>query len=161
LLVLDEPSDGVDPLGRKQIRDILHELEEKGVTIFLNSHLLVEVELFCEDVAIINRGKVATEGAVKDLTAGSGYRLEAENVPEQVQSELQAKARSVASRNGSLKLVFATREEANSAVDLLRSQKCEIEHLSRTTSSLEEVFVKTVEAAQSARLTEESNAGKQ
>jgi ABC-type Na+ transport system ATPase subunit NatA len=47
LLVLDEPSDGVDPVGRRQIRDILEALEKKGVTIFLNSHLLVEVELFC------------------------------------------------------------------------------------------------------------------
>ena len=62
LLILDEPSDGVDPIGRRQIRDILHALEQKGVTIFLNSHLLAEVELFCRDVAIIHRGKVALEG---------------------------------------------------------------------------------------------------
>jgi len=161
LLVLDEPSDGVDPLGRKQIRDILHELEEQGVTIFLNSHLLVEVELFCRDVAIINRGKLAAEGSVKELTAGSGYRVEAENVPEQVRSELQPRARSVANRNGNLLLTFATREEANTAVDLLRSQNCQIENLSRTTNTLEEVFVKTVEAAQSVRLQEEANGRKQ
>ena len=152
LLVLDEPSDGVDPIGRKQIRDILHELEAKGVTIFLNSHLLVEVELFCRDVAIIHRGKVAVEGAVHELTAGSGYNVEAENVPEQIETELRAMARGVANRNGSLQLTFATREEANSAVDLLRAGQCPIENLSRTTSTLEEVFVKTVEAA---------NAGKQ
>src|SRR5256712_5636845 len=57
LLILDEPGDGVDPIGRRQIRDILHALEQKGVTIFLNSHLLVEVELFCRNVAIIHRGK--------------------------------------------------------------------------------------------------------
>src|SRR5438874_13092807 len=50
LLILDEPSDGVDPVGRRQIRDILNALEAKGVTIFLNSHLLAEVELFCRDV---------------------------------------------------------------------------------------------------------------
>jgi ABC-2 type transport system ATP-binding protein len=149
LLVLDEPSDGVDPIGRKQIRDILHELEAQGVTIFLNSHLLVEVELFCRDVAIIHRGKVAAQGSVHDLTAGSGYKVEAENVPEQLETELRAKARGVANRNGSLHLTFASREEANAAVDLLRAARCEIENLSRTTSTLEEVFVKTVEGAQS------------
>jgi ABC-2 type transport system ATP-binding protein len=148
LLVLDEPSDGVDPIGRKQIRDILHELEAQGVTIFLNSHLLVEVELFCRDVAIINRGKVATQGAVHDLTAGSGYKLEAENVPEQIQTALCLLARGFEVRNGSLHLTFATREDANQAVDLLRAGNCEIENLSRTTSTLEEVFVKTVEATE-------------
>ncbi len=150
LLVLDEPSDGVDPIGRKQIRDILHELEQNGVTIFLNSHLLVEVELFCRDVAIINRGKVAVEGSVKELTTGSGYKVEAENVPEQMEIELRSRARAVASRNGNLQLNFSTREEANSAVDLLRSGHCEIENFSRTTSTLEEVFVHTVEAATAA-----------
>jgi len=158
LLVLDEPSDGVDPIGRKQIRDILHELEEKGVTIFLNSHLLVEVELFCRDVAIIHHGKVAVEGAVHELTLGSGYKVEAENVPEQLETELRGRARGVARRNGSLQLTFATREEANAALDQLRSAHCEIENLSRTTSTLEEVFVKTVESAQTL---EAANAGKQ
>jgi ABC-2 type transport system ATP-binding protein len=147
LLVLDEPSDGVDPIGRKQIRDILHELEAQGVTIFLNSHLLVEVELFCRDVAIINRGKLAVEGSVHELTAGSGYSVEAEKVPEQLETEMRNRARAVASRNGSLKLTFANREEANAAVDLLRAAQCEIENLSRTTSTLEDVFVKTVEGA--------------
>jgi ABC-2 type transport system ATP-binding protein len=147
LLVLDEPSDGVDPIGRKQIRDILHELEAQGVTIFLNSHLLVEVELFCRDVAIINRGRVALEGGVHELTTGSGYKVEADQVPEQLATELRSRARAALSRNGSLQLTFATREEANAAVDLLRSAHCEIENLSRTTSTLEEIFVKTVEAA--------------
>ena len=69
LLILDEPSDGVDPIGRRQIRDILHGLEQQGVTIFLNSHLLVEVELFCREVAIIHKGKLALQGSVKELTA--------------------------------------------------------------------------------------------
>jgi ABC-2 type transport system ATP-binding protein len=161
LLVLDEPSDGVDPIGRKQIRDILHELEAQGVTIFLNSHLLVEVELFCRDVAIIHRGKVAAQGSVHDLTAGSGYKVEAENVPEQLETELRAKARGTgaATRNGSLHLTFSTREEANAAVDLLRANHCEIENLSRTSSTLEEVFVKTVQGAQTQAAPEVVNAG--
>src|ERR1700682_3410624 len=75
VLILDEPSDGVDPVGRRQIRDTLHELEQKGVTIFINSHLLVEVELFCRDVAILHKGKVALTGSVKDLTMGEGEKL--------------------------------------------------------------------------------------
>src|SRR6267378_677733 len=144
LLVLDEPTDGVDPIGRRQIRDILQGLEQQGVTIFLNSHLLAEVELFCRDVAIIHRGKVALEGRVKDLTAGSGYRVEAESVPERLQQELRAKAKSVAERNGNSEFLFGSRDEANQALDLLRAGGCAIETMARTSSTLEDVFVKTV-----------------
>ena len=145
LLVLDEPSDGVDPVGRRQIRDILQALEEQGVTIFLNSHLLVEVELFCRDVAIIQRGKVALEGTVRDLTAGSGYKVEAENVPEMLQAELRTRARATSQENGVLRLMFGSREDANMALDLLRAQHCEIEAMTRTNSTLEEVFMRTVD----------------
>ena len=144
LLILDEPSDGVDPIGRVQIRDMLHALEQQGVTIFLNSHLLAEVELFCHDVAIIHRGKVALEGKIKDLTAGSGYRVEAEHVPERVEQELRAKAMAVAQRNGNVEFLFGSRDEANQAVDLLRAEHCAIESMARTASTLEDVFVRTV-----------------
>ena len=144
LLILDEPTDGVDPIGRRQIRDILHTLEQQGVTIFVNSHLLGEVELFCRDVAIIHRGKVALEGKVKDLIAGSGYRLTVDYVPERLDQELRTRAKAVAQHNGSIEFLFSSREEANQAVDLLRGQFCEIESLARTTSTLEEVFVRTV-----------------
>lgn len=145
LLVLDEPSDGVDPVGRKHIRDVLHALEQQGVTIFLNSHLLGEVELFCHEVVIIQKGKMALSGTVAELTSGSGYRIEAANVPEQAQTQLRTGARSVSSEDGLLRLSFATREEANGAVDLLRASGSEIESLSRTRSTLEDVFMKTVQ----------------
>jgi len=146
LLVLDEPSDGVDPVGRKQIRDVLHALELQGVTIFLNSHLLAEVELFCREVAIIQKGKLALTGTVEQLTSGSGYRVEGVKVPEQVETQLRATARSFSSNNGTLSLLYASREEANHAIDLLRGSGCEIETLGRSRSTLEEVFMKTVEA---------------
>jgi ABC-2 type transport system ATP-binding protein len=145
LLILDEPSDGVDPVGRRQIREILHGLEEKGVTIFLNSHLLAEVELFCRDVAIIHRGKLALEGKIKDLTAGSGYRVEAEHAPDRLVDELRAQSSGVSSQNGTVAFHFASREVANHAVDLLRAEKCEIEAVARTKSTLEEVFMRTVD----------------
>jgi ABC-2 type transport system ATP-binding protein len=145
LLVLDEPSDGVDPVGRKQIREVLHALEQQGVTIFLNSHLLAEVELFCREVAIIQKGKLALSGTVLELTSGSGYRLELAAPPEALETELRSRARSAQSVNGMVQLLFATREEANSALDLARANRCEVETFGRTRSTLEEVFMKTVE----------------
>jgi ABC-2 type transport system ATP-binding protein len=145
LMILDEPSDGVDPVGRKQIREILHALEEQGVTIFINSHLLAEVELFCREVAILHRGKVALTGNVKELTAGGGYRLAASQVPERLETELRAGAAAVAATDGLVEFQFSGREEVNRAIDLLRAEHCAIDSLSRTTSTLEDVFFRTVE----------------
>ncbi len=143
LLILDEPTDGVDPVGRRQIRAILHSLEQEGVTVFLNSHLLAEVELFCRQVAILDHGKVALEGRVKDLTAGKGYQLRAVDVPERLASELAAKALATV-RDAIFEFQFPSREQANEAVDLLRAAGCPIESLLATNSTLEEVFVRTV-----------------
>jgi ABC-2 type transport system ATP-binding protein len=144
MLILDEPTDGVDPVGRRQIRDVLTRFEEQGVTIFINSHLLVEVETFCREVAILDKGKVALSGKMHDLTAGKGYRLTVAETPEALVEALRAKATSMAARNGFVDFQFATRQLANEAVDLLRAQHCEIESFSPTTSTLEEVFVRTV-----------------
>jgi ABC-2 type transport system ATP-binding protein len=145
LLILDEPSDGVDPVGRRHIRDILHGLEAKGVTIFLNSHLLEEVELICREVAIVDRGRVALAGSVKELTSTGGYRVEAEHVPERLASELATKAKKVTANNGSMSFIFATRDSANHALDSLRLENCTVDLLTRS-STLEEVFIQTVEA---------------
>ena len=145
LLILDEPTDGVDPVGRRQIRDILTRFEEKGVTIFINSHLLVEVEMFCREVAILHKGKVALSGKVADLIAGKGYRLTVAHAPDNLVEQLRAQATSTAARNGFIDFQFPTRESANQAVDVLRAERCEIESLAPTTSTLEDVFVRTVE----------------
>ena len=144
LLILDEPTDGVDPVGRVQVREILRRLQEQGVTIFLNSHQLGEVELFCEEVAILRKGEVAVTGKVSDLTAGKGYKLVASAVPEALVTELRQNASSFAVRNGFSDFQFPSREAVNRAVDALRGQQCEIESIVPTTSTLEEVFVKAV-----------------
>jgi ABC-2 type transport system ATP-binding protein len=145
MLILDEPTDGVDPVGRRHIRDLLTRFEEKGATIFINSHLLAEVETFCKEVAILHKGKVALSGKMSELTAGKGYRLSFANAPVALIEELRTKATSMASRDGMTDLQFPTREVVNEAVDLLRAQRCEIEALVPTTSTLEEIFVRTVE----------------
>ena len=145
ILILDEPTDGVDPVGRRQIREILGGLEQRGVTIFVNSHLLAEVETLCREVAILHKGKVALSGKMQDLTAGKGYRLTVAHPPEALAEELRGRATSMAVRDGLVDFQFPSRELANGAVDLLRAGQCDIEALAPTTSTLEEVFVRTVE----------------
>jgi ABC-2 type transport system ATP-binding protein len=145
ILILDEPTDGVDPVGRRQIREILGGLEQHGVTIFVNSHLLAEVETLCREVAILHKGKVALSGKMQELTAGKGYRLTVPKPPDALTEELRTRATSMAVRDGLVDFQFPTRELANGAMDLLRAGQCEIEALAPTTSTLEEVFVRTVE----------------
>jgi ABC-2 type transport system ATP-binding protein len=145
ILILDEPTDGVDPVGRRQIREILARFEQRGVTIFVNSHLLAEVETLCREVAILHKGRVALSGKMQDLTAGKGYRLTVAHPPEALTDELRGRATSMAVRDGMVDFQFPSRELVNGAVDLLRAQHCEIEALAPTTSTLEEVFVRTVE----------------
>lgn len=70
LVLLDEPTDGVDPVGRRDIRVILQELRARGTTVFLNSHLLSELEMVCDRVAILAGGRVAAQGTIAELTAG-------------------------------------------------------------------------------------------
>jgi ABC-2 type transport system ATP-binding protein len=67
LVVLDEPTSALDPFGRKLVRDVVGYLKDQGRTVFLNSHLLSEVEMSCDRVAIINQGKVIREGSLDSL----------------------------------------------------------------------------------------------
>ena len=67
LLILDEPTDGLDPMGRSQIRDLLSRLKERGKTVFLNSHILQEVELICDRVAVMALGELRGMGTIEHL----------------------------------------------------------------------------------------------
>ncbi|MDM7461666.1 MAG: ABC transporter ATP-binding protein [bacterium] len=67
LVILDEPTSALDPLGRRRVREVVQYLKERGKTVFLNSHLLSEVELSCDQVAIINKGRVVKQGVLEDL----------------------------------------------------------------------------------------------
>jgi len=71
LVFLDEPTSGLDPVGRRLVRDIIHHLREKGTTVFLNSHLLSEVEITCDRVAFIKHGEVLRVSQVSQLVEGS------------------------------------------------------------------------------------------
>ncbi len=73
LVLLDEPTDGLDPVGRREVREVLARLRDQGKTVFLNSHLLSEVERLCDRVAILVSGSVVRQGTIDDLTAGSQH----------------------------------------------------------------------------------------
>jgi ABC-2 type transport system ATP-binding protein len=76
LLMLDEPTSALDPVGRRIVRDLLTTLRDRGVAVVLNSHLLSEVELVCDRVAILNRGRIVARGTPDDLVQPRGVEIE-------------------------------------------------------------------------------------
>ena len=76
LVLLDEPSSALDPAGRRTVRELLEGLRGRGVAVLLNSHLLSEVELVCDRVVIVDRGRTIAEGAPHDLATAGGVEVE-------------------------------------------------------------------------------------
>jgi ABC-2 type transport system ATP-binding protein len=81
LVFLDEPTSGLDPVGRRLVRDIIRDMKERGTTVFLNSHLLSEVEITCDRVAFIRQGEVLTTNSLQSLVEGElTVEIRAQNI---------------------------------------------------------------------------------
>ena len=149
LVFLDEPTDGVDPVGRREIRDLLVELKSEGVTLFLNSHLLSEIELVCTRVAILKEGRLVREGTVEELTTEDRvFRLRCTAIPEQFTSEQILPVEG--SEKGPLaeyRVLASDRTALNSTLDTLRRTGVEIESIEPLRQSLEDLFINVVENA--------------
>ena len=102
LLILDEPTAGVDPIGSRQIRDLILQLRDRGKTVFLCSHLLEQVQEVCDHVGIIFRGKMVKEGKLEDLIA---VENQTELILQDASPELVKEIQSMIQRDGSARLV--------------------------------------------------------
>ena len=79
MLLLDEPTSALDPAGRRTVRALLEELRQRGVSVLLNSHLLSEVELVCDRVVILSRGRVVAAGKPADLARPRGVEVDTDD----------------------------------------------------------------------------------
>jgi ABC-2 type transport system ATP-binding protein len=150
ILLLDEPTDGVDPVGKMEIRQVLQKVREEGKTIFLNSHLLSEVESVADRVAILSRGKVVRVDSVANLTRKqSQYQIEAsiENNLVDVPAE-SGKVISVSS-DGML-VEVPNFEGLNKIIDLLRLRGVLIKSVKPLTITLEQSFMEIVASGDAA-----------
>ena len=150
LIFLDEPTDGVDPIGRKEIRDILLELKTKGKTIFLNSHLLSEVELITDRVGILNKGKLLKEGKVSELTEKKEeYKINVEGDGiDKLSPEILNGINLTKMQNGFYSLRVIDTQELNKVLDLLRNNGVIIKEFSQQKNTLEEMFISLIEEAE-------------
>jgi ABC-2 type transport system ATP-binding protein len=146
IIFLDEPTDGVDPVGRKEIREILRDLKRRGKTIFLNSHLLSEVELVSDRVAVLDKGHLLKVGTVDEMTAtGHAYVIGITgSIPEPVTLAARAFVIGLSQQGENVTAECRTTAELNQVIDLLRRNNVEITSITRQRSTLEDSFISLI-----------------
>ena len=145
IIFLDEPTDGVDPIGRKEIRDILINLKAQGKTIFINSHLLSEVEAVSDKVAILNEGKLVKYGTVEELTINKemGEISTESELSGSMIEELKQKFTFEIDKN-TINLEIKDTKTLNSFMDELRKAEVNILNVNQKKTSLEDLFIKSL-----------------
>lgn len=144
LIFLDEPTDGVDPIGRAKIREMVSELRNNGATIFINSHLLNEVEMICDQVVIIDKGTILREGTIDELTPRTGTtNFELRQDPGDL-SELLGNLGTGFKQDGRKLEVTLDDPQLDDAIDRLRRAGHTITGISQRRLSLEESFIDLV-----------------
>jgi len=145
LIFLDEPTDGVDPIGRKEIRDILLDLKSRSKTIFLNSHLLSEVELITDRVGILNKGKLLREGTVKELTERKEeYKLILSNDLTELNKYADDNLIIAKNLDGSYSVKVDDIRTMNVLVDKIRTDNILIKEIVLQKNTLEEMFISLI-----------------
>ncbi len=145
IVFLDEPTDGVDPVGRKEIRDLIVRLRDEGMTVFLNSHLLSEVERICDRVAILRRGEIARIGTVDALTETSRrYRISVEGDRSDELARLLAPYSLIDLHGSDAELQLDDIATLNNAIDALRTAGILITSVAPMRQTLEELFIDVV-----------------
>lgn len=146
LIFLDEPTDGVDPIGRKEIRNLLLELKNQGKTIFLNSHILQEVELVADRVAILNKGQIVRQGKINELADDNlEYKIEVEGTPDISNLANNGLKDKLISTNDNQLIAYPENEvQLNHIIDKLRSEDILIKSIIPNKDSLEDIFIKLI-----------------
>lgn len=153
LIFMDEPTDGLDPVGRAQVRHLMQQLKQQGKTIFLNSHLLQEVELICDRVAILDRGVVRGIGTVEQLVpqhaAGIEVTLQLTGRQEAIETTLAGFSavtmRQIAPDHSEARIRLADQHEVDTCLDQLRQQKISVVSLVPHRLSLEDAFMEVLQ----------------
>lgn len=145
IVFLDEPTDGVDPIGRKEIRDILLNLKTQGKTVFINSHLLSEVEAVSDKVAILNEGKLIKYGTVDELTINkeigeitTEIKL-SDNITENLKHKFVFEV-----NDNLINLEIKDSKTLNTFMDELRKAEVNILKVNQKKTSLEDLFIKSL-----------------
>jgi ABC-2 type transport system ATP-binding protein len=150
IVLLDEPTDGVDPVGRRDIRNICLRMKEEGRTVFLNSHLLSELEMVCDRVAIMVKGIIASQGTIDELTRGQQhYTIElaeapAGTLPAQLDHVCVTSGHTLEISGATLKVGTTDAAAIQPLIDELRARHAVIRSIRPHRPSLEDLFMQAV-----------------
>ena len=145
LVFLDEPTSGLDPVGRRLVRDIIHELRADGTSVFLNSHLLSEIEVTCDRVAFIRHGEVVRVMELSTLNAGQiSVSIRAGNLSPQAANGLSQWGTDIQVNDGQVTMSLSNELVMPEITRYLVAQGAEVFALTPTHLSLEEIFIETV-----------------
>jgi len=145
VLFLDEPTSALDPLGRKEVRDLLLRLKAGGKTVFLNSHLLGEVETICDSIAIIKNGSILKQGAMGRILEEKIFlHITVDHLPPEVLDKLREHDPNPEVSGERLKLHISGKEAIPSINSLLVENGCRVYELVARRESLEDLFIQIV-----------------
>jgi len=144
LVVLDEPTSALDPAGRADVRSIVRRVRDAGSTVFLNSHLLTEVERVCDRVAILDRGRVLASGRLDDLLGESTVRIRATDLPAAAMALLGRFGRVVASDDGWLSIAAIDPDAIPDAVAAIVAAGGRVHAVNAGRATLEDRYMQLV-----------------
>jgi ABC-2 type transport system ATP-binding protein len=145
LIFLDEPTSGLDPVGRRLVRDIIHDLRSRGTTVFLNSHLLSEVEITCDRVAFIKHGQVINVSQLKSLVSGATrVSVRAGGLTPETLAGLRQWGQDVRADGDQVSLTVADESALPAITRYLVAQDVEVYALTPERLSLEDLFIQVV-----------------
>lgn len=144
LLFLDEPTSGLDPLAHSDIRDLILRLRDEGKTVFINSHQLSDVELVCDRVAILNRGKLLKVGHLSEMLAAGHVEVKAEEIDDVTVNKIKEYVESVEKVEGCCIIRQSEGECVNKTIDLIRQCKGRVVSIVPQRRTLEELFVEMI-----------------
>ncbi|HVG20639.1 MAG TPA: ABC transporter ATP-binding protein [Blastocatellia bacterium] len=151
VVFLDEPMSGLDPIGRREVRDLMLSLRAKDKTVFFSSHILSDVEALCDRAAILSRGKLVRCGTVQELTGNQDSALEVVAVGidpaklSRFQASLTSLESAVATPNG-VRLVLRDENEVDAALAIIRQCEGKLVSINPRRASLEDIFSRAEQA---------------
>ena len=147
IVFLDEPQSGLDPFGRKEMRDIILKLKEEGKTVFFSSHILSDAEMICDRVGILYKGKLINVGYLRDLLSAKikEYEIVASNLREEMLKDLEAKCERVVVRKQEVMLCVRQKADAEQIVRTILASPAQLVSYIPRQETLEEYFIRQIE----------------